>query len=193
MPYFYKKGSDTYHTSKECIHVPENVEENPDWIVINKEPSGLEKCDDCIIKKNKNIFAKLLNRPVVKILIAPIIVGIVVLIFGIIINSPNGNRPTGINVKASIDNPNPPLYSTVILTVKVRDKNNKAVPGASIEATAHYRTTDTTRTSYTDDYGEAKIPFRISRATIGYEVIVDVRVRKGKSIGVTQTSFTPVE
>ncbi len=96
-----------------------------------------------------------------------------------------------LNITASVDKPNPPQYSTVHLIVKVMDKNNSPVSFARIEATAHYKAKDTKKIGCTDDYGEATLSFRISRATIGYEVIIDIRAKKGKSVGSTKASFIP--
>jgi 2C-methyl-D-erythritol 2,4-cyclodiphosphate synthase len=64
------------------------------------------------------------------------------------------------------------------------------VSGASVTATAHYKTTDTSH-SATASGGRAEIEFRISRATPGYPVEVDVTVSAHGSSGSCSTSFTP--
>lgn len=124
---------------------------------------------------------------------APVIAGIVLIIIGhfiTLIFFPK-DRIGPLNITASVDKPNPPQYSTIHLIVKVMDKNNSPVSFARIEATAHYQTKDTKKIGSTDDYGEATLSFRISRATIGYEVIIDIRAKKGKSVGSTKASFIP--
>jgi hypothetical protein len=62
-------------------------------------------------------------------------------------------------------------------------------PRSSASATAHYKTTDTTNESTTDSAGAASIAFRISSATPGFRVIIDVTVAGTSRC---QTSFTPV-
>lgn len=63
--------------------------------------------------------------------------------------------------------------------------------GAAVSATAHYKSTDTTHSATADSTGRADIQFRISRATPGYTVVVDVEVSKNGSSAYCSTSFTP--
>jgi hypothetical protein len=86
---------------------------------------------------------------------------------------------------ASMSNPNPAQYSTTDVIART------GVAGASVTATAHYKTTDTTHTGLAASNGVADIPFRISRATIGYPVAVDVTVTGHGSSRSCSTSFTP--
>jgi hypothetical protein len=65
------------------------------------------------------------------------------------------------------------------------------VAGASVTATAHYKTTDTTHTGVAVGDGVADIPFRISRATPGYTVAVDVTATAGGTNRDCSTAFTP--
>jgi hypothetical protein len=60
-----------------------------------------------------------------------------------------------------------------------------------VTATAHYKTTDTSHSGVAASNGIADLPFRISRATIGYTVPVDVTVTGHGSSRSCSTSFTP--
>jgi hypothetical protein len=84
-----------------------------------------------------------------------------------------------------MSNSSPADYSTT--DVLVRTSAN----GATVTATAHYRTTETTH-SVDASGGAADIPFHISDATPGYPVQVDVTVSGGGATGSCDTSFTPV-
>jgi hypothetical protein len=84
-----------------------------------------------------------------------------------------------------MSNPNPAKYSTTDVIVRT------GVAGALVTATAHYKTTDTTHTGFAASNGVADIPFRISRATSGYTVAVDVTVSGHGSSRSCSTSFTP--
>jgi hypothetical protein len=84
-----------------------------------------------------------------------------------------------------MSNPTPADYSTVDVIV------HTGVSGASVTATAHYKTTDTTHTGFAAGNGVAEIPFRISRATRGYTVAVDVTVASGGATRFCSTAFTP--
>jgi len=87
---------------------------------------------------------------------------------------------------ASVSNPFPADNSTVDVVVRT------GVSGASVTATAHYKTTSTTHSTSAGGNGEATIPFRISRATPGHTVEVDVEVSAGGVSQSCSTSFTPV-
>ncbi|HEX5117856.1 MAG TPA: hypothetical protein VFW65_21955 [Pseudonocardiaceae bacterium] len=62
--------------------------------------------------------------------------------------------------------------------------------GASVTATAHYKTTDTSH-SATASGGRAEIEFRISRATPGRTVEVDVTASLHGRTASCSTSFVP--
>lgn len=64
------------------------------------------------------------------------------------------------------------------------------VSGASVTATAHYKTKDTTHTVSAGG-GNAVVPFDISDATYGYTVDVDVTVSADGATQSCSTSFTP--
>jgi len=83
---------------------------------------------------------------------------------------------------ASVSNASPSRNATV--TVRITSEQ----PNTSTSATAHYKTTDTSHQTTTDGSGAAAIDFRISAATPGYRVVVDVTVGSSNC----QTSFTPV-
>jgi hypothetical protein len=93
--------------------------------------------------------------------------------------------PASTTCVASMSNPHPAEYSTTDVIVRTR------VAGSSVTATAHYKTTDTSHTGTAASNGVADIPFRISRATIGYTVQVDVTVTGQGTSKSCSTSFTP--
>jgi endonuclease YncB( thermonuclease family) len=84
---------------------------------------------------------------------------------------------------ATVSNASPTRNATVTVYI------SSEYPSSSSSATAHYKTTDTTNSSTTDTAGAANIPFRISSATPGYRVVIDVTVAGTSHC---QTSFTPV-
>lgn len=87
---------------------------------------------------------------------------------------------------AAMSNPRPADYQTTDVVVQT------GIPGASVTATAHYKTTNTTNTATAGSNGTAVVPFRISRATPGYTVTVDVTVAAPGGSATCDTSFTPV-
>ncbi|WCK57208.1 ComEC/Rec2 family competence protein (plasmid) [Aneurinibacillus sp. Ricciae_BoGa-3] len=84
------------------------------------------------------------------------------------------------SIEASIDDTQPHDYQTIHLTVT-------GTTGAPFTATFHYKTKDTVYTGTTG----SPIPVRISRATPGFTVNVDVSVESNGHTYTTQTSFTP--
>ena len=79
----------------------------------------------------------------------------------------------------------PAQYSTVVVFVATK-------PAASVVATAHYKTKDTSHATTAGRTGAAQpLNFRISRATKGYSVIVSVAVRLGGAHATCATRFTP--
>jgi len=92
--------------------------------------------------------------------------------------------PPPLTCTASMSNSTPSDYSTTDVLVAT-------APDAGVTTTAHYKTTDTTHTAVADSTGHADIPYRISRATPGYTVTVDVAVTSGARTGSCSTSFTP--
>jgi hypothetical protein len=87
---------------------------------------------------------------------------------------------------ASMSDATPADYSTTDVLVQT------GVSGASVTAIAHYKTTNTTHTVTAGGNGSADVPFRISDATPGYTVDVDVDVTAGGADQSCSTSFTPV-
>jgi hypothetical protein len=87
--------------------------------------------------------------------------------------------------QAAVSNSRPKDNTTV--TVVVRTK----VAAASVTTTAKYKTTKTTHTGKTASTGNASIPYRIGRATIGYKVVVSVSVKARGLTKTCSTSFTP--
>lgn len=99
---------------------------------------------------------------------------------------PNPSPSSGtLTCEASVDQPNPPQYSTVVVTTRT------GVPAADVTATAHYKTTNTTHNAQAGDEGTADIAFYTARATAGYTVRVDVTARAGGQTATCATSFTP--
>lgn len=87
---------------------------------------------------------------------------------------------------AHMTNTSPTQYSTTTVVVAT------GVAGAQVTTTAHYKTTDTTHTGVADSAGTAEVPYKISRATIGYTVVVDVTATNAGHSATCTTSFTPV-
>jgi hypothetical protein len=98
---------------------------------------------------------------------------------------PAPTQSSALTCSASMSNSSPSQYSTVDVIV------HAGVGGASVTATAHYKSTNTTHTGTAGSNGVASIPFYISRATIGYQVEVDVTVSAAGSTRSCSTSFTP--
>jgi hypothetical protein len=74
-------------------------------------------------------------------------------------------------------------------TVQVRT----GASGASVTATAHYKSKDTTHSGTANTSGAAGVTFDIATATIGYTVDVDVTVNAHGASKSCATSFTPVK
>ena len=90
-----------------------------------------------------------------------------------------------LSCSASMSDANPADYSTTDVLVQT------GVSGASVTATAHYKTTSTTHSVVAGGDGSADVPFRISDAIPGYPVDVEVSVSAGGSSQSCSTSFTP--
>ena len=85
---------------------------------------------------------------------------------------------------ASMSNPSPAQYHTTIVQVSTS-------AGAGVATVAHYRTTNTTHSAVADGSGVSAIPYNISAATVGFQVVVNVTVTLGGSQASCATSFTP--
>lgn len=85
---------------------------------------------------------------------------------------------------ARVSDARPAQYSSVSVYVSTKS-------GATVTATAHYRTKDTTHTTTSGPSGAAVVVFSISRATKGFTVVVSVHVAHGGAQANCATSFTP--
>jgi hypothetical protein len=94
--------------------------------------------------------------------------------------------PDPLTCTASMSNPQPADNTETDVIVRT------GVAGAEVTTTAHYKTTDTTHQAATAPNGDADIAYRISRATPGYTVTVDVTVTADGTSQSCSTSFTPV-
>lgn len=89
-----------------------------------------------------------------------------------------------VTCSASMTDATPARYSTTTVVVR-------ASPGAAVSATAHYRSTSTTHSATAGGSGVAQLPFRISGATLGYQVDVTVTATTAAGRATCSTSFTP--
>jgi hypothetical protein len=80
-----------------------------------------------------------------------------------------------------VDNAAPTRGQTVTLSV------TSNVPTTRFTAVAHYESKDTVRQGTTDGSGAGSVAFRISTATSGFKVVVEVDI-SGRAL--CQTSFT---
>ena len=101
----------------------------------------------------------------------------------LVVPSTRSSVATATPCRATVSNASPTRNATV--TVRITSD----YPNAATVATAHYKTTDTTNRSTTDGSGAGTIDFRISSATPGFEVVIDVTVAGASPC---QTSFTPL-
>jgi hypothetical protein len=85
---------------------------------------------------------------------------------------------------ASMSNSQPDDYTTTSVRVKT-------VAEAKVKTVAYYRTVTRVHHGRANENGRASIPYYISGATPGYQVIVDVYVNWPRRSGRCQTSFTP--
>jgi hypothetical protein len=90
----------------------------------------------------------------------------------------------GLSCSASVSNSSPADYSTVDVTVRT-------VAAAAVTTIAHYKTTDNQQSTVADGSGVATIAYRISRATPGFPVVVDVTAAASGRTATCSTSFTP--
>lgn len=91
----------------------------------------------------------------------------------------------GLSCTASMSDPHPADYATTDVLV------HTGRAGASVTATAHYKTTDTTHSAQASGNGDADITFHISRATPGFTVYVDIAVTAQGETTFCSTFFTP--
>jgi hypothetical protein len=84
----------------------------------------------------------------------------------------------------SMSSSHPADYTTTTVRVKTAAQ-------ARVTTVAYYRTVTREHHGRANDHGRANIPYYISGATPGYQVIVDVYVKWPHRHGSCQTSFTP--
>ncbi|WP_039652329.1 hypothetical protein [Clostridium tyrobutyricum] len=100
----------------------------------------------------------------------------------VVANTTNAKNTTATNdsIKVSLDNQSPRKNSTIHLTVT-------GPPGSKVTAMCNYRTTITPYPGIIGNNGKVIIPIKISRATSGFKVDIDVTV--GSTT--VQTYFIP--
>ena len=89
-----------------------------------------------------------------------------------------------LSCSASVSNSSPADYSTVDVTVRT-------AAAATVTTVAHYKSTDTQQSAVADGSGVATIAYRISRASPGFPVVVDVTAAATGRTATCSTSFTP--
>lgn len=105
--------------------------------------------------------------------------------------APAGQVAKGeLKAAASMSNSAPAQNTTISAMVSVT-KGGLAAAGAKVTIACHYKSTTSTYGGVTDAAGVATIPFGISRASIGYRVVVDVTVSLNGETTTASTSFTP--
>lgn len=95
-------------------------------------------------------------------------------------------KPTtaALSCTASVSNSKPADYSTVDVYVRT-------AAGAAVTTVARYKTTSHQKSTTADAQGQATIPYDISDASKGYQVVVDVTVAHNGATVQCSTSFTP--
>ncbi len=88
---------------------------------------------------------------------------------------------------ATVSVAKPKQYSTV--TVRI-----SKLPGSKpVTTVAHYKSTNTKKTARSNSKGQASVAYKISRATVGYKVVVNVTAQSGTQKYACSTSFVPVK
>jgi hypothetical protein len=95
-------------------------------------------------------------------------------------------KPTtaALSCTASVSSSHPADYSTVDVYVQT-------AAGAAVTTVAQYKTTSHQKSATAGGQGQATIPYDISDATKGYQVVVDVSVARTGATAQCSTSFTP--
>lgn len=97
-----------------------------------------------------------------------------------------GPAITKLTCSAKMSNSRPKQYSTIQVEIH-------SAAAASVTTSAKYRTTITKHAGKTNSAGNVNIAYKISRATVGFKVVVSVSVAKaGYTTGGCSTSFTPI-
>ncbi|MCC5911645.1 MAG: MBL fold metallo-hydrolase [Clostridiaceae bacterium] len=95
-----------------------------------------------------------------------------------------------LTVTASIDNTAPTHNTTITATVKVTSQG-EPVSDTEVKLLNHFKSTTTPYEGVTNKHGIAEISYSIGRASIGYEVKVEVVAKKDNIEATVSTSFTP--
>ncbi len=93
-------------------------------------------------------------------------------------------KTAALTCSASMSNTSPAQNTTTDVLITT-------AAGASLTVTAHYKSRDTTHAATADGTGHASVPFDISRATIGYTIVVDVSASADGHTATCSTAFTP--
>ncbi|ABR47923.1 hypothetical protein Amet_1750 [Alkaliphilus metalliredigens QYMF] len=91
---------------------------------------------------------------------------------------------------ASIDDAIPSQNTSITMKVKVTSKGQR-VPGAEVKLLNHFKSTSTPYEGIINEQSLAEIAYSIGRASVGYEVKVEVTAKKDEVEATTETSFTP--
>ena len=89
-----------------------------------------------------------------------------------------------VKVTAGVDNKTPKQNSVVKVTVNGPAKG-------TVKIVCHYKSTNTTYKGTIASNGKIVIPVKISRATKGYTVVINVSVTNKGKVYTTKTSFKP--
>lgn len=90
-----------------------------------------------------------------------------------------------------VSNSDPPRRSNVTVFVRSEDQHGRGIRGAVVQTRWHYKTVERTQDGRTGPDGVARLSRPIGNATLGYEVVVVVRVAFGGEVLDARTSFTP--
>jgi hypothetical protein len=96
---------------------------------------------------------------------------------------------TDVEVTAWVDNPTPIQNSVVTVFGRII-VDGRPKGGVRMDTTWHYRTKDSGCSGMTDVKGEASCSRRISMATVGYTVRIEVDFTYERKVYRTETSFT---
>ncbi len=95
-----------------------------------------------------------------------------------------------LDIEVSIDETKPKQNSDITITVNVTSNGNP-VKGANISVLNHYKSTKTSYDGITDENGIAEISYGIGRASVDFEVKVEVLATKENIEAKAETAFVP--
>jgi len=105
-------------------------------------------------------------------------------------NSSSSEPPRPLQATADVSDANPCQYSSVTVHVHL-SRGDVPVGDAAVSSSWHFRTTTSSEPGTTDSDGDAYLTRRISSATAGYYVEVDVIAQDGGDYAHAATGFTP--